>query len=165
MGEWRYTSTILELGTSSKWLESFTPRPLHSRRKDLRYPIDRRLDVPQDLFGRCGEEKNLVLSVQFVACCFTDIATWLLDYVNYKFFKVLTSIKFLLNFNSSWPCYEGQYIPLSSVRCLAVYYAFQLSHYIQSLNLWVVIPFSIVGENQRFPGIGCFHFQEQRECN
>jgi hypothetical protein len=31
MGEWRYSSTILDLGTSWRWVVSFTPWPLYSR--------------------------------------------------------------------------------------------------------------------------------------
>jgi hypothetical protein len=31
MGEWRYCSTILDLGTRWRWVVSFTPRPLYPR--------------------------------------------------------------------------------------------------------------------------------------
>jgi hypothetical protein len=33
MGEWRCRSTILDLGTSWRWVVIFTPRPLYPRRK------------------------------------------------------------------------------------------------------------------------------------
>jgi hypothetical protein len=38
---------------------SFTPRPLYPRGKSPRYPLDRKLGVPQSLSGRRGEEKIL----------------------------------------------------------------------------------------------------------
>jgi hypothetical protein len=44
---WRYTSTVLDLGIRWRWVVRFTARP-HTR-----------LGVPQNRFGRCGEEKNL----------------------------------------------------------------------------------------------------------
>jgi hypothetical protein len=59
-GEWRYSSTILDLGTCWRWAVSFTPRPLYPRECRRRYPLDRRLGGPQSRFGRCGEERNLV---------------------------------------------------------------------------------------------------------
>jgi len=37
---------------------SFTPRPLYSQGDSLWYPLDRRLDGPQNLSGHGGEEKN-----------------------------------------------------------------------------------------------------------
>jgi hypothetical protein len=37
-GIWRYTSTILDLGTSWRWVVSFTPRPLYTRGKCTQYP-------------------------------------------------------------------------------------------------------------------------------
>jgi hypothetical protein len=37
---------------------SFTPRPLYSRRKSPRYPLDRRLGGPQSRSGRSRKEKN-----------------------------------------------------------------------------------------------------------
>jgi hypothetical protein len=56
MGEWRYSSTILDLGTRWRWVVSFTDRPLHPR-----YPLDMRLSGPQSQSGRCGEDKILPL--------------------------------------------------------------------------------------------------------
>jgi hypothetical protein len=41
IGEWRYSSSILELGTRGKWVVSFVPRPLHPRGKSSRYPMGR----------------------------------------------------------------------------------------------------------------------------
>jgi hypothetical protein len=55
MEEWRYRSTILDLGTRWRWVVSFTTRPLYPRGKSPRYP-DRRLRGPQSRSGR-GEEK------------------------------------------------------------------------------------------------------------
>jgi hypothetical protein len=51
--EWRYSSTILDVGAWWKWLVSFTPR-----KRATRYPLDRYLDVSQSRFGRYGENKN-----------------------------------------------------------------------------------------------------------
>jgi hypothetical protein len=31
MGEWRYSSTVLDIGTRWRWVVSFTPRPLYPR--------------------------------------------------------------------------------------------------------------------------------------
>jgi hypothetical protein len=55
VGEWRCSSTILDLGTRWRWVVSLTPRPLYPR-----YPLDRRLGGPQSRSGRSGEEKNLL---------------------------------------------------------------------------------------------------------
>jgi hypothetical protein len=59
MGERRYSSTILDFGTRWRWVVSFTPLPLYTRGKSLRYPLDGRLGGPQSQSGRCREEKNL----------------------------------------------------------------------------------------------------------
>jgi hypothetical protein len=56
--EWRYSFTILDLGTRLRLMVSFTPRQLYSRRNCPLYPMDMRLDGPQDWSGR-WEEKNL----------------------------------------------------------------------------------------------------------
>jgi hypothetical protein len=55
--EWRYSSTILDLGTRWRRVVSFTPMPLYHRGKSPRYPLDRRLGAPQSQFRRCGGEK------------------------------------------------------------------------------------------------------------
>jgi hypothetical protein len=60
MGEWRYSSTILDLGTRWMWVVSFTPRPLDPREKSPWYPLDRTLGRPQSRSGRCEEEKHLL---------------------------------------------------------------------------------------------------------
>jgi hypothetical protein len=51
-GEWRYSSTILDI--SSWWLcvVSFMPWLLYPQ-----HPLDRRLSGPQNQSGHCGEEK------------------------------------------------------------------------------------------------------------
>jgi hypothetical protein len=59
MGEWRYSSTIPDIGTRWRWVGSFTPRPLYLRGNRPRDPLDRRLGETQSLFGRCGPEKDL----------------------------------------------------------------------------------------------------------
>jgi hypothetical protein len=52
------TPRILDLGTRSMWVVSFTPRPLYSQGRNPWYPLDRRLGGPQSRSGRGGEEKN-----------------------------------------------------------------------------------------------------------
>jgi hypothetical protein len=59
MGEWRYSSTFLDLGTRWRSVVSFTSLPLYRRRKNLRDPLERRLGRSQSRSGRCGGEKNL----------------------------------------------------------------------------------------------------------
>jgi hypothetical protein len=59
MGEWKYISTILDLGTRW-WVVSFTHRPLYSRGKWPKYPLDRRLDGPRSWSGYYGEKKNIL---------------------------------------------------------------------------------------------------------
>jgi hypothetical protein len=49
MGKWMYRATFfLNLGTSWKWVVSFTPRPLYLSGKSFRYPLDRRLGGRQE---------------------------------------------------------------------------------------------------------------------
>jgi hypothetical protein len=59
MGEWSIDPHFLELGTSWRSVVSFTPRPIYSRGKSPRYPVDRRLGGPQSRSGRHGEVKIL----------------------------------------------------------------------------------------------------------
>jgi hypothetical protein len=49
---------FLDLGTSWRWVVSFTPLPLYPREKSLRYSFDRRLGGPQSRSGRLGEENS-----------------------------------------------------------------------------------------------------------
>jgi hypothetical protein len=46
---------ILDLGTGWRWVVSFTPRGF-----SLRYPLDRRLVVPQSQSEFCGNERSLL---------------------------------------------------------------------------------------------------------
>jgi hypothetical protein len=50
MGEWRYISTILDLGTKWRWVFSLTARQLYSLEKS----------PPQNRSARFGEEKNVL---------------------------------------------------------------------------------------------------------
>jgi hypothetical protein len=50
---------FLDLGTSWRWVVSFTPRTLYTPGKSLRYPLDRRFGGPQSRSVRFGEEKIL----------------------------------------------------------------------------------------------------------
>jgi len=51
-------SHILNFGTRWKWVVSFTLRPLYSRWRNQRYPLDRRPGWPQSLPERGGKEKK-----------------------------------------------------------------------------------------------------------
>jgi hypothetical protein len=65
---------VYDLGTSWRWVVSFTPRPLYSRGRSL---LDRRLGGPQSRPGRRGEEKILGPTgtwIQPVASRYTDYA-------------------------------------------------------------------------------------------
>jgi hypothetical protein len=56
MGEWRYSSTILDLGAWAWLVIGFTLLSLYSPGKEPpTYPLDR-LAEPWSQFGRCGEE-------------------------------------------------------------------------------------------------------------
>jgi hypothetical protein len=77
-------SHFLDLGTSWRWVVSFTPRPLYPREKSPRYPLDRRLGGLQSRSGRFGEGKIFDPTgtrtptpsiVQPVASRYTDYAT------------------------------------------------------------------------------------------
>jgi hypothetical protein len=59
MGEWMYRPTFSWLGTSWKWVISFTPRPLYTQGRSPRYPLDRRLGGPQSQSGQYGDVKIL----------------------------------------------------------------------------------------------------------
>jgi hypothetical protein len=78
MREWSYSSTILDLGISWRWMVSFTPRPLNPWGKSHRYLLDRRLGGPQSRSGLSEEQKNLARAanwkpiVQSVAPRYTD---------------------------------------------------------------------------------------------
>jgi hypothetical protein len=58
MGEWRYSSTVLDFDT--RWVVSFAPWPLYPRVKSPRYLLDMRLGGPQRRSGRCEENKNIL---------------------------------------------------------------------------------------------------------
>jgi hypothetical protein len=50
---------FLDLGTSWRWVVSFTPRPLYPRGKSSQYPLDMRMGGPQSRSGQREDEKNL----------------------------------------------------------------------------------------------------------
>jgi hypothetical protein len=58
--EWRYSSTILDLGTKWRWVVSFTSPPLYPRGKRPWYPLDKRPGGQQSQSGRCGVGKNVL---------------------------------------------------------------------------------------------------------
>jgi hypothetical protein len=59
MGEWYIDSQFLDLGTSWRWVVSFTPLPLYSYGKSPRYLLVRKLGRSQGQSGWYGEEKIL----------------------------------------------------------------------------------------------------------
>jgi hypothetical protein len=59
MGSGCIDSHFLDLGTSWRWVVSFTPLLLYPQGKSPRYPLDRSLGWPQSQSGRRGEEKIL----------------------------------------------------------------------------------------------------------
>jgi hypothetical protein len=87
--DWKYSgkkvklspclTNFLELGTSRRWVVSFTLRSLNLQGKSPRYPLDRMLGGPQSPSGRRGEENCWSfwdsncdpLVVQPVGSCYT----------------------------------------------------------------------------------------------
>jgi hypothetical protein len=55
MGEWRYSATIIDLGTRWRWVVRFRPLPLYPQGKRPRYSLYWRLGGPQ---SRSGLESN-----------------------------------------------------------------------------------------------------------
>jgi hypothetical protein len=58
MGEWRYSSTILDLGTIQRSVVSFMSQPLFPWGKSPQYLMDRKLVGPQSQYRHCRIEKN-----------------------------------------------------------------------------------------------------------
>lgn len=58
LGEWSYSSTILNLDIRWKWVVSFTLRPPYPQIKSSRYPFDRILPGSQSRSGRCWVETH-----------------------------------------------------------------------------------------------------------
>jgi hypothetical protein len=81
MGEWMYRSTFLYLGTSLRWVVSFTPLPLYPREKSPRYALDIWVDFRVGLgdmnlkFFTYREANSDPFADQPVANCHTDCAT------------------------------------------------------------------------------------------
>jgi hypothetical protein len=84
MGSGCIDPRFIDLGTSWKGSVSFTPLLLYLRGNSLRYPLDMRLDGPQNRYGRHGEVKILdpignrtpnPSVVQPVASRYTDCVT------------------------------------------------------------------------------------------
>jgi hypothetical protein len=58
MGERRYNSTILDLGSGWSWMVTFKPKPLYHRGKSHWWPLDTRMDRTKNRSGRCGVQKS-----------------------------------------------------------------------------------------------------------
>jgi hypothetical protein len=76
--KWRYSSTILDLGTRWRWVVSFTSRSLYHRGNSPWYPLDRRLWIREKSIAAAG---NWTPAIQLVACHYTD---WAIQYHNFK---------------------------------------------------------------------------------
>jgi hypothetical protein len=62
-GEWRYSSAILDLGTSWRLVVSFTAKPLYTGGKIL-FPLDMTLSgPPEPVWALCRRKKYLKSSV------------------------------------------------------------------------------------------------------
>jgi hypothetical protein len=59
MREWRYSSTILDLGIRWRWVVSFMPWLFNPWKSCPPYPLDRWMGGSQSSYGRCGDEKSL----------------------------------------------------------------------------------------------------------
>jgi hypothetical protein len=62
MGEWRYSTTILDLDMRSNEVVGFTPRSIYPRRNDPRQLLDRRLGGFQSRYGQCEVQKHILPS-------------------------------------------------------------------------------------------------------
>jgi hypothetical protein len=78
MGEWRYSSKILDLGTKWRWVDSFMAWLIYLKGKILLYLLDIRLIGPQS-WSRHWRRKNSlppagnqILAIQPVAYCYTN---------------------------------------------------------------------------------------------
>jgi hypothetical protein len=78
MGEWRYSSTILDLGIRWRWVVSFTLRPLYPGEKSPPYiPIGWEAWVPEPVWTLWRREiscltRNRTPAVQPIARLYTD---------------------------------------------------------------------------------------------
>jgi hypothetical protein len=73
MGEWMYRFIYSWLGTSWRWMASFTSQHLYPRGKEPTNQLDRRLDVPRNRSGLRGQDSNSdPWAVQPVASRYTD---------------------------------------------------------------------------------------------
>jgi hypothetical protein len=60
MGEWRYSSTILDPGTRWRWVVKFMPRSFYPHGNSPWYQLNRRLGGPQSRSGRNGARGSVV---------------------------------------------------------------------------------------------------------
>jgi hypothetical protein len=59
MGEWSYSSTILDLGSRWRWVVSFTPRPIYLRGNSFQYSLNRRILGPRSAMDAVEKIKSL----------------------------------------------------------------------------------------------------------
>jgi hypothetical protein len=89
MGEWRYSSTILHLGTRWKWVVCFTPLPVYQCINSPSHPLYRRLGGSQSQSGHYGGDKNLPAIM--------GIEPWLLSSPACSLVIILSELLWLLN--------------------------------------------------------------------
>jgi hypothetical protein len=134
MGEWKYSSTILDLGTRCRWVFSFTLRLLYPRGSRPRYPLARRLGGPQSRSGRRGEEKNLALpGIETRAVQPVAIPTELVTSQNLLYLKTCSRNRSLKFYLKSLIIINQGFI---TVRFLALSYTFPLRHKVWAPNFF-----------------------------
>ena len=75
-GRWYLIRRLkVNLVTRWMWVVSFTPRSVHSRAKNLSYPLSGRMDGRFSQCGRFGEEKSLLPLPGIEPCTGSHLAT------------------------------------------------------------------------------------------
>jgi hypothetical protein len=74
MGEWRFSSNILNLFTRWKWVISFSPLQLYPHGQSLSYPLDTRLGRPHSQSQRYGKSLCSCRESKYVTSTFQPIA-------------------------------------------------------------------------------------------
>jgi hypothetical protein len=129
--EWRYSSTILDLGTRWRWVVNFMPWPLTTQENCLWHILDRRLGGPQGRSG-CSEERNVTLAanqtstIQPVAHHCTDWAYHLFLTDQVKTELNIRQIPFShISFSCMCPLSHYSIPPLFYLFTIIIFYALQ----------------------------------------
>jgi hypothetical protein len=144
VGEWRYSSTILDLGTVWRRVVSFTPRQLYPRGNRQHSPLDTRLGGPYSRSGCWGEEKYQdiagirILAVQPVARWYSNGAIPTKSTVH----KSLPLDSIYIQFNSV-------HTRTSSLSLFSLSLSLSLYIYIYVLPI-IIIKYSNASRNKKF---------------